>query len=207
MECTSRRIEPERSCSQPAHLRDVTIGSFPPAIGVQNGRSQAAPRDQQWPNHVKAGLTRSPWPTWCCPTPVDERPGQRDSGPSLSKLPPVSVRDLVRQLELLFPTMGNERWAQVLGRAGLVLGATTIRRMVREDVGSPEPDTYATKRAGRNWNRVRLLALKPPGWRPGDHADAVKDCLHGFRRVDRCQAPQRGSAAGAAQGVHGKHTG
>ena len=52
--------------------------------------------------------------------------------------------------------MGPARMANVLGRAGLVLGATTIRRMVREDAGAPEPDTDAvTKR------RRRIVAKYP----------------------------------------------
>ena len=37
---------------------------------------------------------------------------------------PDFVRNLVRQLKRLFPTMGYERMAQVLARAGLHLGAT-----------------------------------------------------------------------------------
>ena len=41
---------------------------------------------------------------------------------------PDFVRNLVRQLKRLFPSMGCERMAQVLARAGLRLGATTIRR-------------------------------------------------------------------------------
>jgi hypothetical protein len=51
---------------------------------------------------------------------------------------PDFVRNLVRQLKCLFPSMGSERIAQVLARTGLVLGATTIRRMIREHGGSPE---------------------------------------------------------------------
>jgi len=68
---------------------------------------------------------------------------------------PDFVRNLVRQLKRLFPTMGNERMAQVLGRAGLCLGATTIRRMIRER-GGPEPDADASTR-----RRRRVVARYP----------------------------------------------
>ncbi len=56
---------------------------------------------------------------------------------------PDFARNLVRQLKRLFPAMGYERMAQVLARAGLHLGATTIRRMVRENGGPPEDETRA----------------------------------------------------------------
>jgi hypothetical protein len=56
---------------------------------------------------------------------------------------PDFVRNLVRQLKRLFPAMGYERMAQVLARAGLHLGAMTIRRMVRENGGPPEDETRA----------------------------------------------------------------
>ncbi len=59
---------------------------------------------------------------------------------------PDFVRNLVRQLKCLFPAMGTERMAQVLARAGLHLGATTIRRMVRENGGPPEDDAEVTTR-------------------------------------------------------------
>ena len=68
---------------------------------------------------------------------------------------PDFVRHLVRQLKRLFPRMGTERMAQVLGRAGLCLGATTIRRMIRER-GGPEPDADATVR-----RRRRVVARYP----------------------------------------------
>jgi hypothetical protein len=61
---------------------------------------------------------------------------------------PEFVRNLVRQLKRLFPTMGNERVARVLARAGLRLGATTIRRMVLERGTSPDldPDVQIERR-------------------------------------------------------------
>jgi len=69
---------------------------------------------------------------------------------------PDFVRNLVRQLKCLFPAMGHERMAQVLGRAGLVLGATTIRRMVRETGAPPEDDAEVTSR-----RRRRVVARYP----------------------------------------------
>jgi putative transposase len=62
-----------------------------------------------------------------------------EEGPSaLVQLPrpankfPEFVRYIVRRLKVLCPTMGKERIAKVLCRAGLHLGATTVRRMLRE---------------------------------------------------------------------------
>jgi len=49
---------------------------------------------------------------------------------------PDFVRLLVRRLKALCPRMGKVRIAQVLARAGLHLGATTVRRMLAE---RPEP--------------------------------------------------------------------
>ena len=70
---------------------------------------------------------------------------------------PDFVRNLVRQLKLLFPAMGNERMAQILARAGLVLGATTIRRMVRENAEPPEPEADVSVK------RRRRVVAKYPG--------------------------------------------
>ena len=51
---------------------------------------------------------------------------------------PDFVRYLVRQLRVLCPRMGKVRIAQVLARAGLHLGATTVDRMLRETQPIPE---------------------------------------------------------------------
>jgi hypothetical protein len=45
---------------------------------------------------------------------------------------PDFVRHLVKQLKALLPTMGKVRIAQVLARAGLHLGATTVGRILEE---------------------------------------------------------------------------
>ena len=70
---------------------------------------------------------------------------------------PDFVRIFVRQLKVLFPTMGSVRMAQTLARAGLHLGATTIRRMTREK-SSPDGDLdEATSSRSRN----RVVAKYP----------------------------------------------
>jgi hypothetical protein len=68
---------------------------------------------------------------------------------------PDFVRNLVRQLKTLCPAMGSERMAQVLARAGLALGATTIRRIVRERGGPPEDEPQPERR------RRRVVAKYP----------------------------------------------
>lgn len=70
---------------------------------------------------------------------------------------PDFVRNLVRQLKRLFPDMGHERIAAVLARAGLALGATTIRRIVTEKAGPHEDDTESSAR------RRRRVVAKYPG--------------------------------------------
>jgi transposase InsO family protein len=68
---------------------------------------------------------------------------------------PDFVRNLVRQLKALFPMMGNERLAQVLARAGLCLGATTIRRINRERGAPPDDEPESERR------RRRVVARYP----------------------------------------------
>ena len=51
---------------------------------------------------------------------------------------PEFVRYLVKQLKVLLPTIGKVRIAQVLARAGLHLGVTTVGRMLRETEPIPE---------------------------------------------------------------------
>jgi len=54
---------------------------------------------------------------------------------------PDFVRNLVRQLRTLYPTMGFERTGQFLARAGLGMAATTVRRIERENAVSGSPST------------------------------------------------------------------
>src|SRR5438034_5825670 len=46
---------------------------------------------------------------------------------------PDFVGYLVRRLKILFPTLGKVKIAQILARAGLHIGPTTVRRMLREN--------------------------------------------------------------------------
>ncbi len=53
---------------------------------------------------------------------------------------PDFVRHIVMRLKVLCPTMGKKRIAQTLARAGLVLGVSTVGRMLKErDTQRPEP--------------------------------------------------------------------
>jgi transposase InsO family protein len=84
---------------------------------------------------------------------------------------PDFVRYLVKQLKALLPAMGRVRIAQILARAGLHLGATTIDRIVREteplsedtSAAVPEIDVVGTrvvtaKYPGHTWH-VDLTAV------------------------------------------------
>ena len=67
---------------------------------------------------------------------------------------PEFVAYIVRRLKTLCPSMGNERIAQVLCRAGLHLGSTTVRRMLN---GSPKrrPDAASYPASGRTVRAMR----------------------------------------------------
>ncbi len=89
-----------------------------------------------------------------------------DDGPdALVRLPepvnrfPEFVGYLVRRLKTLCPTMGTRKIAQVLCRAGLHLGATTVRRMLAETdqrrpkTNGPAPTSVLrTTRPNEAWN-------------------------------------------------------
>lgn len=70
---------------------------------------------------------------------------------------PDFVRYLVRQLNSLCPTMGKARIAQVLARAGLHLGVTTVGRILRET--EPIPEDLACKLV----TKPRRVMAKYPG--------------------------------------------
>jgi putative transposase len=61
---------------------------------------------------------------------------------------PDFVGYLVRRLKVLCPMMGKARIANVLCRAGLHLGSTTVRRMLRE-TEKPKPPSSVRSRKGR----------------------------------------------------------
>jgi hypothetical protein len=64
---------------------------------------------------------------------------------------PEFVRYLVRELKALLPAMGKVRIAQVLARAGLHLGATTVGRMLRETEPVPEESVVSGVHPGFPW--------------------------------------------------------
>jgi putative transposase len=64
------------------------------------------------------------------------------------------VRCLVQRLKTLCPSIGSRRIARVLARAGLHLGATTVRRMLRP---ARKPDPYRIPR-----HRLRVVTAKRP---------------------------------------------
>jgi transposase InsO family protein len=68
---------------------------------------------------------------------------------------PDFVRHLVRQLKRLFPAMGCERIAGILARIGLLLGVSTIRRIIREPHQSRRDVVEAKKL------RRRAVARRP----------------------------------------------
>lgn len=67
---------------------------------------------------------------------------------------PEFVAYIVRRLKTLCPSMGNERIAQVLCRAGLHLGSTTVRRMLA-DSQERRPDAASNSTSGRTVRATR----------------------------------------------------
>ena len=70
---------------------------------------------------------------------------------------PEFVRYLVRQLKVLLPTMGKVRIAQVLARAGLHLGATTVGGILREKDTIPDDPAEVVS------VETRVVTAKYPG--------------------------------------------
>ena len=77
---------------------------------------------------------------------------------------PEFVAYIVRRLRTLCPTMGKERIARVLCRAGLHLGATTVGRMLREqpEPAPGAPAATARRISARRPNHVWNLDLSAP---------------------------------------------
>jgi transposase InsO family protein len=75
---------------------------------------------------------------------------------------PDFVRAIVHQLKVFFPGLGKVKIAQVLARAGLHLGATTVGRMFKE-----EPSNEAVEEIdlpeGIATEKVRIVTAKYPG--------------------------------------------
>jgi putative transposase len=62
---------------------------------------------------------------------------------------PDFVRHLVRRLKALCPSLGKVKIAQILGRAGLHLGASTVRRMIRDRSPVPLASAEVKGKPGR----------------------------------------------------------
>ena len=69
---------------------------------------------------------------------------------------PEFVGYLVQRLKVVCPTMGKTRIANVLCRAGLHLGSTTVHRMLRETESSKPPTPARSTGAGRVCRRRRI---------------------------------------------------
>jgi transposase InsO family protein len=69
---------------------------------------------------------------------------------------PSFVRYLVRRLKVLCPTLGKKRLSEMLARAGLHLGVTTVGRMLKEEDLLPPVEVGAVKeeRKQRAYNPV-----------------------------------------------------
>ena len=62
---------------------------------------------------------------------------------------PHFVRNVVKRLKILCPAIGKKKMAEILARAGLHLGATTIGRMLKEKPTTPPETTTECKAVGR----------------------------------------------------------
>ncbi|MFC1610369.1 transposase [Myxococcota bacterium] len=74
---------------------------------------------------------------------------------------PAFVRHIVSRLKVLQPTMGKKRIAQVLARAGLHIGATTVKRMLEWERGRP-PTGVGEQAAEEKANQPLTEAEKRP---------------------------------------------
>ena len=75
---------------------------------------------------------------------------------------PGFVRSIVRQLKVFFPGMGNAKIAQVLARAGLHVGETTVGRILKE---RPTEDKSEESLPDDNAEAVKnpVVAARYPG--------------------------------------------
>ncbi len=81
---------------------------------------------------------------------VDAQDGLLQLSQPVNKYPDY-VRYIIQRLKTLCPTMGKVRIAQVLARAGLHLGATTVGRIVKEEPFPDKPnfEVVETEKKGR----------------------------------------------------------
>jgi transposase InsO family protein len=76
---------------------------------------------------------------------------------------PDFVRELVRQLRALCPSMGKVRIAQVLARAGLHLGVTTVGRIFKERSATPDTEAIDPQEERTGTDPPRVVTAKYPG--------------------------------------------
>jgi putative transposase len=75
---------------------------------------------------------------------------------------PDFVRFIVRQIKVYFPGLGKKKIAQILARAGLHLGVTTVGRMLKEKPVSEVGDGLICSE-GLKQETVRVVTSKYPG--------------------------------------------
>jgi len=75
---------------------------------------------------------------------------------------PDFVCQLVQQLKALFPAMGKVRIADLLGRAGLHLAATTVGRMLKRPTEPPPSPAAGTARQSDEVGAVRTITANYP---------------------------------------------
>ena len=74
---------------------------------------------------------------------------------------PEFVATILRQLKSLFPGMGKVKIAQVLARAGLHLGVTTVGRMLKRPIKNVEQEINLSE--DLETEKVRIVTAKYPG--------------------------------------------
>jgi putative transposase len=75
---------------------------------------------------------------------------------------PDFVRFIVRQLKAYFPGLGKKKIAQILARAGLHLGVTTVGRILKEKPVIEVGDEFVSSE-GHEQETVRVVTSKYPG--------------------------------------------
>jgi hypothetical protein len=91
---------------------------------------------------------------------------------------PLFVRRIVARLKALCPAIGKVKIAQTLARAGLHLGATTVKRMLAGEDGKPKHKRGGTELSGKD-KPDRAVTAKYPNhvW----HVDLTVMPTGGFR--------------------------
>jgi putative transposase len=92
---------------------------------------------------------------------------------------PDFVRYIVQRLKILCPALGKVKIAQILARAGLHLGVTTVGRMLKaKDKKAPPSKPESTATAGDSLPSERVVTAKRPNhvW----HIDLTSVPLAGF---------------------------